>query len=153
MRRTIFGVIALGAIALSGAVHAQGFTPQQLDKMSQDKLNSGAYRNLGGKPAPQSSIPKDVLHQPAGMWVCMGTGDYQPVLSDPAANAPQIGLAYGRVAAGSAEGAFTRVLVREGKVGYVATASIKPYENKFNPRASCSIGGLRPDGSLVFALQ
>ena len=153
MRHTIFGVIALGALALTGAVHAQGFTPQELDKMSQDKLNAGAYRNLGGKPALQSSIPKDVLHQPAGIWMCMGTGDYQPVLSGPMRNAPQIGLAYGRVAAGSAEGAFTRVLLREGKIGYVPSASIKPYENKFNPRATCSIGGLRPDGSLVFALQ
>lgn len=153
MRRTIFGVIALGAMALTDAAHAQGFTPQELDKMSQDKLNSGAFRNLGGKPPPQSSVPRDVLHQPQGLWVCMGTGDYQPILASPTPNAPQMGIAYGRVAAGSAEGAFTRVLVREGKVGYVPTTSIKPYENKFNPRATCSIGGLRPDGSLVFALQ
>ena len=153
MRSRIMGLITVGVMAVTSAGYAQGFTPQELDKMSQESLNSGAFRNLGGRPPPQSSNPREVLHQPSGIWVCMGTGDYQPVLAGPDPAAPQIGIAYGRVAAGGSQGPFTRVLLREGKVGYVASASIKPYENKFNPGVTCSIGGLRPDGSLVFSLR
>ena len=147
------GVFVALLVSLSGAVHAQGLSAQELDRLSQEKLDAGAYRNLGGRPAPQSSIPRDVLHQPDGIWVCMGTGDYQPVLGGASASSAKIGIAYGQVAAGSAEGQFTRILLREGKIGYVPSSSLKPYHNKFNSRATCSVGGLRADGSLVFNVQ
>lgn len=153
MRAISPGVFVTCVVAFSGVSYAQGLSAQELDRLSQEKLDAGAYRNLGGRPPPQSSIPRDVLHQPDGIWVCMGTGDYQPVLGGPSASAAKIGIAYGQVAAGGANGQFTRVLLKEGKVGYVESSSLKPYHNKFNARATCTVGGLRADGSLVFNVQ
>ncbi len=153
MRHTLLTAAALGLALMSGAAHARGFTPPELDRMSQEKLNSGAYRGLGGTPLLQSTTKQDVLHQPSGIWVCMGTGDYQPVLAAPSPNAPQLATAYGRVAVGNTQSTFAPVLLREGKIGYVPVSAIKPYVNKFKPHATCSVAGLRPDGSLVYDVK
>ena len=104
--RWILLATALCVTGLPGHIHAQGFTPQELDRMSQERLNSGQFRHIG-PPPPQSSVPQDVLHQPQGLWVCKGTNNYQPILAAPRPNAPQIGIANGRIAAGVDQGDIT----------------------------------------------
>ena len=151
MRQVLLSSV-LCTVALAGQAHAQGFTPQELDRMSQERLNSGQFRNLGPPPA-QSSVPRDVLHQPQGMWVCMGTNNSQPVLGAPRANAPQIGIANGRIAAGADQGDYTSVLFREGTVGYVPKSTVRPYQNEFNPRATCTVAGVRANGVVVFSVR
>lgn len=151
MRQVLLAAVLCAAV-LAGQAHAQGFTPQELDRMSQERLNNGQFRNLG-PPPPQSSVPRDVLHQPQGMWVCMGTNNYQPILAAPRAGAPQIGIANGRVAAGADQGDYTSVLFHEGTVGYVPKSAVRPYHNEFNPRATCTVAGVRANGVVVFSVR
>lgn len=151
MRQTLFAVVALGAIGLTGAACAQGFTPQELDRMSQ-RDSEGRVRNFG-PPPPQSSIPQDVVHQPPGMWVCMGTDEYIPILASPEAGAPVLAKSVGQVAAGADKNGYTSVLVHEGKIGYVPKSAIKPYKNQFNPGATCSFMGVRQNGLPVFKVR
>ena len=147
-------VTVLCTVALAGQVHAQGFTPQELDRMSKEKLDSGTYRDrLGGAPPPQSSIPRDVLRQPQGLWVCMSTDEGLPILAAPQAGAARIGTSSGQVAAGSDRGAFSSVLYREGTVGYVPKSAVRPYKNEFNPRATCTVAGIRANGAIVFSVR
>lgn len=152
--RWVLLATALCAAGLAGQAYAQGFTPQELDRMSQERLNSGAYRDrLGGPPPPQSSVPRDVLHQPQGLWVCMSTAEGLPIVGAPQPGAPRIGVSTGEVAAGADVGAFTSVLYREGVVGYVPKAAVRPYQNQFNPRATCTFAGVRANGTLVFSVR
>ena len=150
--RLVLLATALCTAVLAGQAHAQAFTPQELDRMSQERLNNGQFRNLG-PPPPQSSVPRDVLHQPQGLWVCMGTNNSQPILAAPRPNAPQIGIANGRIAAGADQGDYTSVLFHEGTVGYVPKATVRPYQNEFSPRATCTIAGIRPNGVVVFSVR
>lgn len=153
MRQVLLATVLYTA-ALSGQAHAQGFTPQELDRMSQEKLNSGAYRDrLGGTPPPQSSVRRDALHEPQGLWVCMSTDEGLPILASPQAGAPKIGVSSGQIAAGADRGAFTSVLYREGTIGYVPKAAVRPYQNQFNPHATCTVAGVRANGVLVFSVR
>lgn len=145
-------IAALCAAALGGQAHAQGFTPLELDRMSQDRLNRGQFRDLGPPPS-QGSVGQEVLRQPQGMWVCKGTNNQQPILAAPRPNAPQIGIANGRIAAGADQGDYTSVLFREGTIGFVPKAAVRPYQNEFNPRATCTIAGVRPNGIIVFNVR
>ena len=151
MRSIVLSLIALGSIASAGAAAAQGFTAQELDRMSQQN-SEGRVRNFG-PPPPISTISPDVVHHPAGLWVCMGTDEYVPILSAPQAGAPPIARSTGQVAAGADRNGFTSVLVHEGKVGYVPKSAIKPYKNQFNPSAACSFVGLRQNGLPVFTVR
>lgn len=154
MRHILLAATLIGTAALAGPVSAQGFTPQELDRMSREKLDSGAYRDrLGGPPPPQSSVPRETLRQPQGLWVCMSTDEGLPIVAAPQPGAPRIGVSSGQVAAGADRGAFTSVLYREGKVGYVPKAAVRSYHNEFNPRATCTVAGVRPNGVVVFSVR
>lgn len=125
---------------------------ETLDRLSQERLEGGAFRNHGSPP-PQSSIPQERLRQPAGIWTCMGTPEQQPIYSAPSAGASEIGVTGGRIAAGRDQGSFTSVLFREGVIGYVPKSSVRAYRNQFNPSAICSFVGLRPNGTVVFSTR
>lgn len=137
-------------VGLAGQVHAQGFTPQELDRMSQERNNALPHRDPGPRP-PRGSEPKETYRPVQGLWVCMSTDQYIPILAAPRANAPQIGISSGRVAAGANQGDWTSVLFREGAVGYVPKSAVRPYQNEFNPRATCTIVGFRGNGVVVFS--
>jgi hypothetical protein len=62
MRQMLFAAAVVGALALTGVAHAQGFTPQELDRMSKERLDNGDFRRFAAPPAP-STITKPVpLH-------------------------------------------------------------------------------------------
>lgn len=83
----------------------------------------------------------------------MSTDQYIPVLGAPSANARQIGISSGRIAAGPNQGDYTSVLFAEGKVGYVPKAVVRPYHNQFNPRATCTVAGFKPSGVVQFDVR
>ena len=120
--------------------------------MSQERINALPHRDPGPRPAP-SNQPREVLRQPPGLWVCMSTDQYLPILGAPSANARQIGISSGRIAAGANQGDYTSVLIAEGKVGYVPKSAVQPYHNQFNPRATCTVAGLKPSGVVQFDVR
>ena len=153
MRRTICGVIALGAVALTGAVHAQGFTPQELDRLSKEQRDSGAFRSFAAPPAPPRATVPTPLHPVQGMWICMSTTPYAKILAEPRSGAAVIGQSSGEVAAGADRNGYTSILYREGVIGWLPKGQVRPYQNEFNPRASCTVGGIRPNGVVTFDVR
>lgn len=150
--RQLLLATALCTAALSGRAHAQGFTPQEMDRMAQERSDMLPHRNPGPRPATNNQ-PSEVLRQPPGMWVCMSTDQYIPILDAPRPNARQLGISSGRIAAGSDQGDYTSVLFSEDKVGYVPKAKVHPYQNQFNPRATCTVAGLKPSGIVQFDVR
>jgi hypothetical protein len=140
-------------IAACGHAHSQGFTPQELDRMSKERLDNGAFRNFAAPPAPSTAYKPVPLHQPKGIWLCMSVTPYIPVLAEPRAGAAVIGQTYGQLAAGEARNGYTSALIREGIVGYVPTTDVRPYHNEFDPKTTCTVGGIRPNGMVTFHLQ
>ena len=153
MRELLFTVITLYATVVCGASHAQGFTSQELDRMSQERLNRGDFRGFAAPPAPPTTTPPVVLRQPQGLWACLGINDDTPILANPAASAPLIGRSGDRIAAGQDEGAYTRVLLREGKIGFVPRSALREYRNQFNPGATCTVQGVRPNGVVQYSVR
>ena len=153
MRSIRFGLFAAGLVLVAGTAHAQGFTPQELDKMSKDRLDAGAFRKFAAPPAPATTAQSPPLHQPSGTWVCMSTDSYVPILSEPRPGAPAIGQSVGEIAAGADRGGYTSVLFKEGVIGWVPRSQVRPYHNEFNARATCTIGGIRPNGVVTFRVR
>lgn len=151
MRQVLFAT-ALCSAALAGQAHGQRFTPQELDRMSQERSGAPPHRDPGPRPAPGNQ-PREVLRQPPGLWVCMSTDQYLPILATPAVNARQLGISSGRIAAGANQGDYTSVLIAEGKVGYVPKSAVRPYHNQFNPQATCTVAGLKPSGIVQFDVR
>lgn len=150
--RQVLLATAFCAATLAGQAHAQGFTPQELDRMSQERSDMLPHRDPGPRPGTNNQ-PREVVRQAAGMWVCMSTDQYVPILDAPRANAHQLGISSGRIAAGPDQGDYTSVLFSEGKVGYVPKAKVRPYQNQFNPRATCTVVGLKPNGVVQFDVR
>ena len=121
--------------------------------MSKERLDRGDFRNFSTPPAPSTSTRSIPLRQPQGLWVCLSVTPYIPVLAEPRPGAPVLGQTFGEIAAGADRGGYTSVLFREGTVGWVPKASVKPYHNEFNPRASCTVGGIRPNGMVTFDVR
>jgi hypothetical protein len=144
---------AVVVLAACGHAHSQGFTPQELDRMSKERLDNGAFRDFGAPPAPSKAFKPVPLHQPKGIWICMSVTPYVPVLAEPRAGAAVIGQTYGQLAAGEARNGYTSALIHEGIIGYVPTAAVHPYHNEFNPKLTCRVGGISPNGMVAFDLQ
>lgn len=143
---------AIYVLAATGQLRAQGFTPQELDRMSQQRNDALSHRNPGPRP-PQNGSQKEALHQPGGVWVCRSTDQYIPILAAPSPGASQIAISSGQVAAGANRGDYTSILVAEGKVGYVPKSAVRPYKNEFNPHAACTVAGIKPSGIVQFDVR
>ena len=109
-RITMLGTAAAVLIAAGGHAHSQGFTPQELDRMSKERLDNGALRNFAAPPAPPTAFKPIPLHQPKGIWICMSATPYIPILAEPRAGAAVIGQTVGEIAAGEARNGYTSVL-------------------------------------------
>jgi hypothetical protein len=153
MRFTSSALIIFGVIVTSWSVHAQGFTPQDLDRLSKQNLNSGAFRSLGAGPPPSTIYQAAPIHQARGLWVCKSTEAYANILAEPRPGAPVIGKSVGEVAAGADRAGYTSILVREGIVGWLPVSAVRPYQNEFNPRATCKVGGIRANGVVTFDVR
>ena len=158
--KSLFVIVAvLGLVSFEANAQTRtpaagtGFTPQELDRMSQQNLAAGAQRGFASGPPPRDTTAPVRLHQPSGLWVCKSTDPYVPILAEPRPDARPIGQSAGQVAAGADSGAYTSVLFHEGQIGYVPRSALRPYQNQFNPRASCRFGGLRPDGMVTFDIR
>ena len=159
MRRKILAGVA--ACLLAGVIsqaHAQqqpssGFTPQELDRMSQERTQVfGAVKH--GPPPPQSSIPKEKMYQPSELWICKGITAWQPVYSQPDATSPQIGKTMNMIAVGGHDqNGFARTLFPNGRIGWVPAKEIHDYVNQFNPQATCQINEVRANGGPVFDVR
>lgn len=154
MRQILFAAAAVGTLALTGAVHAQqDFTPRELDRMSKERLDHGDFRNFAAPPAPPTSTQPIPLHPAKGLWVCMSTDPYVQILAEPRPGAPVIGQSVGEVAAGQDRAGYTSVLFHEGKIGWVPKSAVRAYHNEFNARATCTVGGIRPNGVVTFNVR
>ena len=116
--RLLLAGISMLAFASSSFAQMSKSELQELDRLSQDR-SSREGPVLRGRPPPASHIQPEALHQPAGLWRCMGTAQYQPIYARPSATSHVIGRSDGRIAAGADDHRFTSVLFHEGVVGYV----------------------------------
>ena len=142
-------VSALLGLALVGPAHAQ--KPSNLDYL--DRLS--AQRNAEMKPrpdrpAPMPTMPERIIpthHQ----WVCMSTTPWQPVLSAPNPRASVIGQTQQMVAAsiGWVDG-YAEILHYNGRIGFIPASTVKPFHNDLKPNGTCTILGLRLNGTPVF---
>ena len=153
MRQISITAFLLGVITLASGASAQGFTGPELDRMSKERLDSGAFRNFSAGSPPPATSNRVSLHPPQGIWVCMSTNEYVPILSEPRPGSPVLGQSSGQIAAGPDRGGYTSVLYHEGKVGWLPKTAVRPYHNEFNARATCTIAGLRADGLVMFDVR
>ena len=152
-------MIAMGALCLlAGAVpqaHAQqqGFTPQELDRMSQERTKVFGPANHG-PPPPLSSIPKQQIYQPKEPWLCKGTKAWQPVYSAPSTSAPQLGKTMNMIAVGGrSQNGFARILFPNGRIGWVPADTVHEFASDIVPNATCSISGVRANGGPIFSVN
>ncbi len=153
MHHALLAAVALGAIVLTGAAYTQGITGPELDRMSKQRLDNGDFRKFAAPPAPSTVTHPVPLHPARGLWVCMSTDPYVKILSEARPDAPVIGDSAGRIAAGADRGGYTSVLYHEGTVGWVPKSAVHPYHNEFNTRATCTVGGIRPNGVVTFDVR
>jgi len=150
--RRVLLVSTLLGLALACPVHAQ--KPSNLDFLE----SLSAQRNAQMRPRPNLPAPVPTVQEriiPTNhSWVCMSTNPWQPVLSSPYRNAPVIGQTQSMVAAsvGWVDG-YAEVLHYDGKIGFIPSSTIKPYHSDINPHGTCTIPGLRLNGTPVFAFR
>ena len=131
----------------------QGFTSQELDRMSQRRMQEMG-RVDHGPPVPLSSVPKEQLFQPAEPWICKSTQDGLPVFSQPSASSPKMGETMSQIAVGGrSQNGFARILFPNGRIGWIPANQVRDYVNEFNPSATCQIKGVRADGGPVFSMR
>ena len=131
----------------------QGFTPQELDRMSQQRMEERG-RVDHGPPVPLSSVPGVQLFQPPEPWVCKGTADWQPIYAAPSKGSAVVGKTLDAIAVGGRNvNGFSRVLTSGGQIGYVPSNTIHEYRSDVNPGSTCSVKGVRANGAPVFAYQ
>jgi len=149
--RSLLATILLG-LAFSYPVHAQ--KPTNLDYLD----NLSAQRNAQIRPRPDLPAPVPTPHErniPTNrLWVCMSTTPWQPVLASPYPSAPVIGQTQQMVAAsnGWVDG-YAEVLHYNGKIGFIPSSTVKPYHSDINPHGTCTVAGLRPNGTPLFAFR
>lgn len=131
----------------------KGFTDQELERMSQERLRDMPKRDWG-PPVPQSAVPPgprlSPLPEPA---TCLSTTSAdEPILASPDFKAKRIGIAPGRIAAtGMHRGAFTKVLYTGTRTGWVATAHLVPFHATGGGSATlCLVSGVAPNGMIAY---
>jgi len=153
----------LALLASSGCALAQSETPPQpipphmgqemkhLDQLSNEN-NALVHRNWG-PPPPQSSIPPTQFTPAHGFWQCLSVDNYKHVHSAPSGSSAVVGITYGWLAAGPESGAFTKVHLARGKIGYVRSSYIHPFHDKLAPHAICTFDGDQPSGINLFDIR
>lgn len=145
-------VSTLLGLSLARPAHAQ--KPSNLDFLE----GLSAQRNAEMKPRPNLPAPVPTIQEriipTKHLWVCMSTTPWQPVLSSPNPRAPVIGQTQQMVAAsiGWVDG-YAEVLHYDGKIGFIPSSTVKPYHSDINPHGTCTIPGLRLNGTPVFAFR
>ena len=150
--RRAFIVASLLATAVAHQAHGQGLPDVKfLDGIA-------AQRNAEMRPRPDRdapvATPQERLRPTNRLWVCMSTTPWQPVLSSPYPTASIIGRTLPQIAAGNGwVNGYAEVLFYNGKIGFVPSSQIKPYHSDVKANGTCTVAGLRLDGSPVFALR
>jgi hypothetical protein len=146
----------LSLSVLAGPVLAQqngGFTPQQLDEMSKQRMQELGPRNWG-PPVPQSVVPKEDIRQPNELLVCMSADPWKNVYAAPNVSSGVIGKTLPEVAVkGATVKGFVPILFGPGRTGYVPAAEVRPFRSTVKPGATCTIAGVRPNGAAVFRMN
>ncbi|CDG41037.1 MULTISPECIES: hypothetical protein [Asaia] len=131
----------------------KGFTDQELERMSQERLRDMPKRDWG-PPVPQSAVPHgpklSPLPEPA---TCLSTtSEDEPILASPNFDAKRIGIAPGRIAAtGVHRGAFTKVLYTGTRRGWIPTSHLVPFRATGGGSATlCAVSGVAPDGMIAY---
>ena len=157
-RKTLAGMAACLLAGVVSQAHAQqpppsGFTPQELDRMSQERARAfGPVRH--GPPPPQSEIAQAQTYPPGEMWICKGIAPWQPVYSQADIASPQIGKTMTMIAVGGRDqNGFARTLFPNGQIGWVPASQIHDYVNRFNPQATCQINAVRANGGPIFDVR
>jgi hypothetical protein len=151
----ITALAAVGLACMAGRAGAQqsGFTPQQLDQMSKQRMQAIGPRNWG-PPVPLSEVPKEDIRPPSRLLVCMSADPWKSVYAQPSTSAAVIGKTMDYVAvSGQTVKGFVPILFGPGKTGYVPQHEVRPFHSTVKAGLSCTISGVRPNGSAVFAIQ
>jgi len=162
MRRIIlaavFTCLLAGGLPLAQAQQRQGqqqpgFTPQELDRMSQQRMEERG-RVDHGPPPPLSSVPKLQIFQPAEPWICKSTKPWQPVYSEPRFGAPTLGETQSHVAVGGrSQNGFARILFPNGKIGWIPANQVRDFVSDVKPGLTCQVEGVRANGGPVFGIE
>jgi len=166
MRRIILAAMS-ACLLVGGLPHAQaqqrqgqrqgqqqlGFTPQELDRMSQQRMEERG-RVDHGPPPPLSSVPKLQIFQPAEPWICKSTKPWQPVYSEPRLGAPTLGKTQSQVAVGGrSQNGFARILFPNGKIGWIPADQVRDFVSDVKPGLTCQVEGVRANGGPVFGIE
>jgi hypothetical protein len=126
-------------------------SPEWLDRMAAQRNQERRVQPEQPAPVP---TPKEVILPTHGLWVCMGTAPWQPVLNSPSPSSPAIGQTQSQIAVnGATANGYAQVLFYNGRIGYVPISSIHAYHSDVNPRIACAVAGVRPNGAPVFAYR
>ena len=150
-RRPLIAAAVLGTVMVHQA-HGQPLP----DVDFPDRL--AAQRNAEMRPRPEqpapAATPRERLRPANHPWVCMSTTPWQPVLASPYPNATVIGRTQPQIAASNGwVNGYAEVLFYNGMIGFVPSSQTKPYHSDLKPDSTCTVAGLRIDGSPVFSLH
>ena len=109
---------------------------------------------IGDHPRRKARFRKRISRPPNTLLVCMSADPWKPVYAQPNTSAPVIGKTLPQVAvSGRSINGFVPVLFGPGKTGYVPEAEVRPFQSDIKPGLSCTISGVRPNGSAVFNIH
>jgi hypothetical protein len=147
------GVAAMSVPAMAQQAGGYTPTPQQLDQMSKERMQAIGPRNWG-PPVPQSAVPKEDIRPSNQLLVCMSADPWKPVYSRPSTSSGEIGKTLPQVAAkGATVDGFVPILFGPGRTGYVPASEVRPFQSTLKPGSTCTISGVRINGSAVFDLH
>lgn len=143
---------ATALLALTLAAPASAQQAPDFNFLDQAARERNAHLHL----KPQTPLPAahEVIRPTRDLWVCMSTDFGLPVRQSPNPNAPQIGITMQQVATtGGWVNGYAEVLHYNGRIGWVQSGALRPYRNQFNSNATCTVPGVRLNGTPVFAIR
>lgn len=151
IRRSLGLAGAALATIMGAASHAQTFTPEQLDRMAQERLKEVGPRDWGPPPpVTHESYAKRSL--PVPVECRSPKKDFEPLFAEPDGGSKRVGVAAPQIAVTSTVSRGWRQVLRVGtSYAWIPDADVMPYEPLVKGNTTrCVVAGEAANGMLLF---
>ncbi|MFC0500472.1 hypothetical protein [Asaia krungthepensis] len=152
MRRRYAGAIGFVVAAMMGAtVHAQNFTPEQLDRMAQERQKEIGPRNWG-PPPPVTNETYVKRSLPVAVECKSPRRDFEPLYAEPSLESVRVGVAAPQIAVTSVVSKGWRKVLRVGNsFAWIPDADVVPYQPLVPGNTTrCVVAGEAANGMILF---
>ncbi len=153
MSRFILFVALVGAPILCGApAHGQHLSPEQLDRLSQERQSEIGPRDWGTPPANGKAAVTVAKPTPVPTRCMSPAHDFEPLFQEPRASSQRVGSAAPQIAVtDDVQAGWRKVLRRGTNYAWLPDADVLDYRPLVpsNP-TRCEVAGEGSDGRVLF---